>query len=346
MIPVVVTELARRGHHVVVAVLGPSDHAGWDVAMPAVRVGPLPQGWEALRGSIPRVLGFVVGLLHKERPQIVIVTEPVGAVLASVARLLVSPWSRPSLASWVHGDPRACRHAWALRFCDGDLALSAGAASVLRSRFGRESWVVYNPVEIPARACPRPRADQPPEFLYIGRIDPGKGLDRILRALARVGNAPWRLQVVGDGALRRQASDLASLLGIAPRITWTGWVANPWAEVASASALLLASDSEGFPTVLLEAIARGVPLISMDCDFGPREIIEPGANGWLVAKGDEQGLATILGDLCAGRRNLPSAKDVLRTAERFRVESVVTRVQDGLIEICGGGGHWNRSGSP
>lgn len=334
VIAAVVKELVQRGHDAMVAMLGPSDHPQWEASLPAVRVGPLRQGWDAPRQDIHRVLSFVRAVLREQRPDVVLVTEPVGALLVSAATPFAVPRVRPALASWLHGDPRGCRHAWALRLCDGHLALSAGAGEFLRARFRRPSYVVYNPVEVPEQGCPRPEAGDQVKFLYVGRIDPGKGVERILRALGQVRDAHWTLQVVGDGTLRQECVELTCALGISPRVTWSGWARDPWAEVVSASALLLASDSEGFPMVLLEALARGIPLVALDCDFGPREIIEPGANGWLVPKGDDKGLAALLGDLSGGRLNLPCSEEVCRTVERFRTEAVVTRVQEGLVEIC------------
>ncbi|MFT8372829.1 MAG: glycosyltransferase [Liquorilactobacillus satsumensis] len=62
-----------------------------------------------------------------------------------------------------------------------------------------------------------------------------------------------------------------------------GWVTNPWQQLKEMDALLLSSNYEGFPMVILEAISRGVPSISYDCPTGPADIIIDGVNGYLTA---------------------------------------------------------------
>ena len=288
---------------------------------------------ETLRPSrLPAWVAELRARVREFRPDAVLVTELRGLPLAWAACLGLR--TRPLVLSWLHSDPRARRHPWALRCCDGHLAIGAGLADLLRRRSGRPAWVVYNPIAIPERSVPRPGGGDAPALLYVGRCSGEKRIDRVLSALAPLRHLPWTLQVVGDGPERSALTREASRLGLGERVTWSGWVTDPWGAVPRASALLLTSETEGFPLVLLEAAARGVPVIALDCDFGPREFIRPGLNGWLLPAGDGPGLSALLARLCAGNVALPASLVVRATAEPFALPAVLDRFEARLAAAC------------
>jgi glycosyltransferase involved in cell wall biosynthesis len=86
-------------------------------------------------------------------------------------------------------------------------------------------------------------------------------------------------------------------LGIDDRIALVGHQCNPYAWLRRASVFVLASDYEGFPNVVLEAMACGVPVVATDCPAGPGEIITDGVDGSLVPVGDDLAMATAIRDL-------------------------------------------------
>jgi len=73
-----------------------------------------------------------------------------------------------------------------------------------------------------------------------------------------------------------------------------GFVDNPWAYMAKADMFVLSSKWEGLPTVLVEALALDMKVVSTDCDFGPRELLKDGKLGWLCPAGDAHSLATAI----------------------------------------------------
>lgn len=342
------THVGRSGRHIavrsVLAGLGQRGHATALVvpaeARPAEALG-LPGGVHPGRGRftetlrparLPAWVAEVRRHVRGFRPDAVLVTELRGLPLAWAACLGLRP--RPVVLSWLHSDPRARRHPWALRCCDGHLAIGAGLAELLRRNSGRPAWVVYNPIAVAERPVPRPERDEAPALLYVGRCSGEKRIDRVLSALAPLRHLPWTLQVVGDGPDRSALTREADRLGFGERVTWSGWVTDPWGAVPRASALLLTSETEGFPLVLLEAAARGVPAIALDCDFGPREFIRPGVNGWLLPAGDGAGLSTLLARLCAGDVALPASEVVRSTAEPFALSAVLDRFEARLAAAC------------
>lgn len=322
--------LAQRGHAVGVTLVGPSRDRGWEANLPSLRVGPMSVAWEALKERPVAAVRFVAGVLREERPDAVLVTEPAGGVLVRAAAWIAGG-TRPRLVSWIHSNLDHVHHSWTLRYCDAHLAISVGIAEQMKPRSRSQVFVVHNPVPPPGFLCPRPGAGEPPRFLFLGRLEGQKRVDRLLRALAGVRDQPWTLEVIGDGVLRPELERLANELGIADRVVWRGWVADGWAAAGAVSGLVLTSDHEGFPMVLIEAIARGVPLIAMDCDFGPREVIQPGVNGWLVPLGDLGEFQRVVRGICANSLTLPPPELVRSSAQPFSSSLVMEAIEAVLL---------------
>ncbi len=140
-------------------------------------------------------------------------------------------------------------------------------------------------------APPTPIPDtRPPVVLAAGRLVPEKGFARLIAAFAALPDGSARLMIVGNGpeadALRRQTD----ALGIADRVELAGYVADirPWLDTARL--FVLASDFEGYPAVLVEALAAGRPVVATDCTPATRLLDTPGA-GSVVPLGDTAALA-------------------------------------------------------
>ncbi|MFM4678115.1 glycosyltransferase [Aeromonas media] len=103
-------------------------------------------------------------------------------------------------------------------------------------------------------------------FIFVGRFHPVKRVDLILDVVSKLN---VNLLLLGDGEAYEKLSHQYSSKNIA----FLGSRANPYPYIKSAKAIILASESEGFPNVIVEALALGVPVISSDCRTGPREIL-------------------------------------------------------------------------
>jgi glycosyltransferase involved in cell wall biosynthesis len=135
-----------------------------------------------------------------------------------------------------------------------------------------------------------PRA--PPVILAAGRLAKEKDFQTLVRAFSLVRKArPLRLMILGEGQSRAELYHLAQLLDIANDVSLPGFVDNPYKYMKRAKAFALSSLFEGFPNVLIEAMACGAPIISTDCPSGPAEILENGRWGRLTAVGDAHALA-------------------------------------------------------
>ncbi len=164
--------------------------------------------------------------------------------------------------------------------------------------------------------------------LAVGRLDPQKGFDILLRAFAGSGLARQggRLVILGEGSERRNLEELARSLGIEQATSMPGIVKDPEQWMARCSIFVVSSRYEGFPNVLLEAMAMGCAVISTDCDSGPGEIIHDGQDGILVPPEDVGALTRALMTLSADadlRRRLATAATSVRV--RFAKKSIVER---------------------
>jgi UDP-D-galactose:(glucosyl)LPS alpha-1,6-D-galactosyltransferase len=112
-----------------------------------------------------------------------------------------------------------------------------------------------------------------------------------------------------------------------------GWQDDPWRATGSGSALVLTSAFEGFGMILLEAISRGLPCISSDCESGPTDIIEDGKNGWLYPVANVDRLAELMQRVVDRPELLPEARLVRETARRFSAASVAERARKALLSL-------------
>lgn len=159
--------------------------------------------------------------------------------------------------------------------------------------------VIYNPVITPStRAMARVDDDHPflasgsPLVLGVGRLIPSKGFATLLHAFAKLSERSGaQLIILGDGEQRGELEALAAELGIADRVSFPGFVLNPYAFFARAHVFALASEHEGLPTVLIEALSAGAHVVSTDCSSGVREALAGGRLGQVVPLGDVQALA-------------------------------------------------------
>jgi len=96
---------------------------------------------------------------------------------------------------------------------------------------------------------------------YVGRLEPGKGLNVLIKAVKRLGTLNWRLAIVGDGKQRVELGTLAEALGLKEKVHFFGFREERIAFLKGFDAFVLPSRSEGAPRCLMEAMAAGIPVI-------------------------------------------------------------------------------------
>jgi glycosyltransferase involved in cell wall biosynthesis len=147
----------------------------------------------------------------------------------------------------------------------------------------------------------RPDRSGIPRIAMVARFAPQKNQQQLLSALADV-NLPFKLTFVGDGPTRHAVEQLTAELGLAPRVEFLGVRRDTDQILAASELFVLATNWEGFPITILEAMRAGLPVIATDVD-GVREAVLDGQTGYLVPRGDTDALREKL-VLLLGNANL------------------------------------------
>lgn len=131
------------------------------------------------------------------------------------------------------------------------------------------------------------------EVIAVGRLDDQKGFSYLINAFANVvKNHPnWTLRIIGEGGARPKLEQQIQDLGLQNSVTLPGHSTNVIKDISSSKIFVMSSLYEGMPNALMEAMAIGMPVISTDCNFGPRDLVDPNKNGILIPTHDSSALA-------------------------------------------------------
>lgn len=142
---------------------------------------------------------------------------------------------------------------------------------------------------------------EPPVILGVGRLVDQKDFATLIRAFKLVRRTQRaRLVILGDGPEKRKLEAQVRELGLENDVALLGFTPNPYAYMARAKVFVLSSAWEGLPTVLIEAIALGTPVVSTNCKSGPEEILDGGNYGELVSVGNSEAIATAILSILSG----------------------------------------------
>ena len=161
-----------------------------------------------------------------------------------------------------------------------------------------------------------------------GSLTRVKGFDLLIEAIALCADPRLHLTVVGEGPLLGDLQRLTVERGLTERVHFVGFQKNPYAFFARADAFVLSSRFEGFPNVVLEALACGTPVIATPSPGGVREILDK-VDGCVLADSlSVEALAKALAGFKAGCRLPPDVVD------SYSITSIVSRYEQELLDLA------------
>lgn len=173
--------------------------------------------------------------------------------------------------------------------------------------------------------------DEKRVVIGVGNMKPAKDFATLVRAVHRLqDDGETYLIILGTGPNKNTLLSLATELGIRDRISFPGFVDNPYAYISKADVFVLPSAWEGFGNVIVEAMACGTPVVCTDCPGGPSEILNNGEFGPLVPVGDDKAMTRAIKDVLAD----PIDSSVLQSrAKDFAIETIVDEYEDVLLSV-------------
>lgn len=254
----------------------------------------VPARWDGQFSALTDVT--MEAYLPQLQADVVVTVTP--ALLAAAVQLL------PPRTAVVHQEHRSssdrtsgleCLLAFAPR-ADVVAVLTPSMGDWLRDQLGPISpETVVKPNPLPIGFTPRSTLEEP-LIVAAGRLAVEKQFSKLVQAFGDIADEipQWRLRILGEGPMRNELRRQVRKSLLWDRVELPGSTTDMPGEWAKAGISALTSRSEGFPLVVQEAMAAGVPVASFDCAAGPREIIEHEVNGLLVAPESVVGMSAAL----------------------------------------------------
>lgn len=201
------------------------------------------------------------------------------------------------------------------------------------------SKVIYNPTDI--RLINDLSLSNHVQFngktiLAVGSLSAAKGFDILIRAIKVLFDRgyDYKLKIIGSGEEEHNLLTLILNLKLQTQVELLGFMDNPFSVVKAADLFVLSSRNEGLPGALLEALCLGIPVVSTDCEVGPREILQDGECGLLVPVGDVEkladGIELLMTDIELREKFVVQG---LKRAQDFDLPKIMTQIEALFDEI-------------
>lgn len=313
-----ITLKGRRGRECILELRGLMKRGGYDAVV--CHASPM---------TIPMILASIA---LKKRPKLIHVEHMGGIGVVYETGAIAYP--KFSFGAFVRKRIMSC--------LDAQFVVSKGTLEAINrmTEYPRERiHLVYNPVLDDVFEGKRmQKAEHPwlkekstlPVIVAAGAFAGVKHFDMLIEAFAKVRKeVPCKLVIFGEGSFRPRYEKVIKDLGIEELVSLPGFTNQLPAEIRNASLFVVSSKVESFSIVLVEAMACGVPVVSTDAPYGPREILRDGEYGILVKNWDVDALANGIRRALTGG----AIKPTLDMVKRFSVASVRDQYEVALNKI-------------
>ena len=333
---VLANELASRGYEISLISLD-NEGAPFFKVSPQIKIVYIYNGKDK-RPSLVRDVSRRVALrkLYKaEKPDLII-------IVGTGRSLLNLPVARgiPTIG-WEHFNINVNWHLFhplsrrlAARYCDRIVTLTQQDAENYRMRFAAKNVVcIPNPVTITGLQ-PTPLNEK--RVLASGRLTKQKGFDLLLDAwnLTKERHNGWKLRIIGSGKMKAILEEKIRKYGLNDTVEMIASSDNMAAQYLQSSVFVLSSRHEGLPLVLIEAMATGLPIVSFDCETGPRDIVHQNVTGFLIPPLDVEELAAKLDTVMQDELLRKSfSENALKYSGRFETGKIIDKWETMIREI-------------
>ena len=339
--------LAAKGVNVTVLALHP-DGPLRSLLDPGVRVAAIPG--RQMRYAIPGLRRVI----RQVEPTVAVSSEAGLNLFTLIAVRSMPRRQRPKLVLREVGSPSVALHhdpyisnriAYRIlrrlyRSADRIVTLTQGARRDLMQNFSVPEAMIAvmstNAVIPPATADRLRRWDgesgrEPDLIVSIGRLSPEKDHGTLLRAMTLLpADRRYRLAIVGDGSERTALEKSARAYGLAERVTFVGQVADPFVWMMRARLAICSSVYEGLGNAVIEALACGTPVVSTDCPYGPREILQGGRYGTLTPVGDAAAMANAIAE---AMQRIPDRQALIERGLQYSAAAAAERFLEIVAEL-------------
>ncbi len=297
-----------------------------------VREGVAPYLWCSLG---PTDKDWLVDVLARERAHVVHLHTFGSQVIGTrAARTVGARVVRTEHSTRIYVDPSCWPFSrWSLRRANAVVAVSEHVRAIALRKapwVGPKLCVVHDGVDV-IRFAPRAAVEHPAatfRFVAIGRLEPRKGLDLAIEALACVTDAT--MEIVGEGCERGRLEELVRRRGLGARVRFHGYVEDPRDVLATADAIVCSSREEGLGIALLEGMAMGRPVVAFAVGGVP-ESVRHDETGWITTANTSSALAARMREAMADR---PKGAELGRRArERVAVSFSVEKMCAGYAQV-------------
>ncbi len=333
---VIANELAARQHEIAIVCLANEGKSFFEThqAIKFHYLHPEPDTRFSLIRDISR-RRKLKRLYNTERPDIII-------IVGSGRSILNLPAAKGyTNITWEHFNANVNWHLMhpisrklAVMFSDKVVTLTNQDVENYKRKFGAKNAVcIPNPITIDS-STKSPLTEK--RVLAVGRLVNQKGFDLLIDAWSKVKNREngWKLRIIGSGGMLPLLSTKIEDLNLTDSIELIPTTNNIITHYEASSLYVMSSRYEGLPLVLIEAMAMGLPIVSFDCETGPRDIIENNVTGKLVPHLDIDRLASELDNLMSDneKRKLFSENSIKR-AESFKIKVIADKWDNLFSEL-------------
>lgn len=248
-------------------------------------------------------------------------------------------WVHVDLVTWNRVDgvfKSLDHHKNAYSKFDEVLCVSKTVKEGIESKYGvRNAKVLYNPIDrdkilkLSNEELDISNDSNKIKLISVGRLSEQKGYDRLLRVFNKLNKEGFNLELtlVGSGEKYKELNNYIKENGLENNVSLLGYKENPYKYVKSSDLFVCSSLSEGFSLVIGEAMAIGIPVVSVDCP-GPNELLEYGVYGKLV-ENNEEGLYNGIRELILNKGIYTKYKNkAIERGKMFSIKGFITNVEN------------------